>query len=65
MHSTVNSIHDELMGTGTLGKDGAGRRKHDAAGESREANPPRVRGKVLEFATKMRQSRGREEQLND
>lgn len=65
VRSTVNSIHDELMGTGTLGKDGVGRRKHDAAEESKEENPPRVRGVVLEFATKMRQSRGREVLLND
>lgn len=84
VRSTVNSIHDELMGTGTLGKDGSGRKPHSegresattkqitrttmerrAASERREENLPRVRGKVLEFATKMLQSRGREVPLND
>ncbi|GGH06015.1 hypothetical protein GCM10011586_22770 [Silvibacterium dinghuense] len=54
VRSTVNSIYNELMDTGTLGKDGAGRRMDDAARESRAANPPRVRGVVLEFATKSR-----------
>ena len=71
VRSTINSIHAELVSTG---KGRSKRRapskvgtstEHDAAGESREANPPRIRGKVLEFATRMRQSRGREVALND
>ncbi|MFZ0633715.1 MAG: hypothetical protein WAM56_20660, partial [Acidobacteriaceae bacterium] len=83
VRSTVNSIHTELMGTGTLGRNGHGQKTHggnresSAAGsitpkterktapERREKNLPRVRGKVLEFATKMRQSRGGGEPLND
>jgi integrase len=28
VRSTVNSIHDELMGTGTLGKDGSGNKPY-------------------------------------
>jgi len=83
VRSTVNSIHTELMGTGTLGRDGHGQKTHGGSRESsaagtiapkserktaserREKNLPRVRGKVLEFATKMRQSQGRGEPLND
>jgi integrase len=69
VRSTVNSIHDELMGTGTTGQRPAGR----AAGKSptgeedhgggatpvvsstrKEPVPVRpIRGKVLQFATKM------------
>jgi hypothetical protein len=83
VRSTVNSIHTELMGTGTLGrgrhgqKTSSGSRGSSAAGiitpktkrktapERREKNLPRVRGKVLEFATKMRQSHDRGEPLSD
>ncbi len=84
VRSTVNSIHTELMGTGTLGRNGHGRKARSGSRESsatgtitkttterrdaserREENLPRVRGKVLEFATKMRQSQGGGEPLND
>jgi integrase len=90
VRSAINSIHSELMGTGTTGpspsKAGAASapsqpRKEtrtaaiapEASKEADGANVKRdmampakpVRGVVLEFATRMRQSRGREEQLND
>ena len=73
VRSTVNSIYDELSGTGTWGSkpsatNHAGRNQNDAsvapAGETAGTQKP-VRGVVLEFATRMRQSRGREELLND
>jgi integrase len=69
VRSTVNSIHDELMGTGTTGQRPAGRgperppsveenRRGEAApvasSKRKEPAPARlVRGKVLQFATKM------------
>jgi integrase len=76
VRSTVNSIYDELSGTGTWGsKPSATDRPNHAGKEQRAAKiaPARetavtqkpVRGVVLEFATRMRQSRGREELIND
>jgi hypothetical protein len=69
VRSTVNSIHDELMGTGTTGQRPAGRgagksptgegnRRGGAApmvsSKRKEPVPARpIRGKVLQFATKM------------
>jgi hypothetical protein len=69
VRSTVNSIHDELMGTGTTGQRPAGRgaerppnvegnRRGEAAqavaSKRKEPVPARpIRGKVLQFATKM------------
>jgi integrase len=76
VRSTVNSIYDELSGTGSWGSKSsatvrhchAGRKQNDAiiapARETSDTQKP-VRGVVLEFATRMRQSRGREEPLND
>jgi hypothetical protein len=64
VRATVNSIHTEL-------KSGKGKRRTAAAGGTTEPilaserkQPRSSRGKVLEFATRMRQSRGREELLN-
>jgi hypothetical protein len=73
VRSTVTSIHEELMATGTMGQHPTGNRvrlggKNFSAGEAtlkggvlQEATSERketaithpVRGKVLEFATKM------------
>ncbi|MHB1960463.1 MAG: hypothetical protein ACYCO5_15735, partial [Acidobacteriaceae bacterium] len=59
VRSAINSIHAELMGTGTDGpKPG-----EPATASATLAKP--VRGVVLQFATRMRQSRGREVLLND
>lgn len=82
VRSTINAIHDELMGKGTTGlapgSPAAPRDEEQRSipqrpqttkevrsehGETPERNP--VRGVVLEFATRMRQSRGREVALND
>jgi hypothetical protein len=84
VRSTVNSIHDELSGTGTLGletrpsvmasttagasnaastaKRSAVTPKQPRTSVSEEAVSKPVRGVVLEFATRMRQS-GRKELL--
>jgi integrase len=76
VRSTVNSIYDELSGTGTWGSrppttvrhNHTGRKQNDAsvapARETTVAQKP-VRGVVLEFATRMRQSREGRELLND
>jgi hypothetical protein len=73
VRSTVNSIYDELSGTGTWGSKAsatnhAGRKQNDAsvapAKETAVTQKP-VRGVVLEFATRMRQSRGGRELLSD
>jgi hypothetical protein len=73
VRSTVTSIHEELMGTGTTDlypPTGAGTRGTGAASQERErfkggvapaisserketVSMPPVRGKVLQFATKM------------
>ena len=75
VRSTVNSIHDELSGTGTGGRKATTkhsmsvRGRQEVAGKAADnatkllqrpifAKP--VRGVILEFATKMRQSRGTE-----
>jgi integrase len=74
VRTTVNSIHDELSGTWGSGPSRTSRKQRTAviasaskASESQKqgqsAKP--VRGVVLEFATRMRQSRGREVLLND
>jgi integrase len=78
VRTTVNSIYDELSSTGTLGsvprKSATARSSHadreqSAAkivpGRETAAVPKPVRGVVLEFATRMRQGRGREELLSD
>jgi integrase len=90
VRSAINSIHSELMGTGTNGpnppkaKGASAPRKpqkeiraaaiapdasKEATGAVSEQEAPMptkpVRGVVLEFATRMRQSRGREVLLND
>jgi integrase len=79
VRTTVNSIHDELSGTGTVGsksrpnRASQARNAVQASSEEKSAlqlqrtnqSAKPVRGVVLEFATKMRQSRGREELLND
>ena len=76
VRSTVNSIYDELSSTGTWGSKPSATDRPNQAGKEQSAAkiaPARetagtqkpVRGVVLEFATKMRQSRGREELLND
>ncbi len=88
VRSAINSIHDELMGTGTMGTP-AGPASQAAAptesGRFVNSSSPRIndstwnagtervdpttpkpdRGVVLEFATRMRQGRGREVLLND
>jgi hypothetical protein len=76
VRSTVNSIYDELSGTGTWGsKPSATDRPNHArkeqiaaknafARETAVTQKP-VRGVVLEFATRMRQSRGRKELLSN
>jgi len=79
----VNSIYDELSGTGTWGSslqksttakhNHAGREQNSAAAsaqktvanQNQDQSAKPVRGVVLEFATRMRQSRGREELLSD
>jgi integrase len=73
VRTAINSIYDELMGNGT---DGPAPGVPRTAQESSERTPratvehaeaidaKRVRGVVLEFATRMRQGRGREELLN-
>jgi len=82
VRSTVNSIYDELSGTGTWGSGPTstpriGRQRpeqksvptHSAKEipEARRQDHPakRVRGVVLEFATRLRQSREGRELLND
>jgi integrase len=81
VRSTVNSIHHELRGTGTRGQGpkaplNAGGSLATNGAKTNAPKPPisaleqgtntqPVRGVVLEFATKMRQSRGREVLLND
>ena len=76
VRSTVNSIYDELSGTGTWGpKPSMTDRPHHASKEQSAAKiastretavtQKPVRGMVLEFATRLQQSRGREELLND
>jgi integrase len=76
VRSTVNSIYDELSGTGTWGSkpsmtdrpNHVGKEKNAAkiasARETAVTQKP-VRGVVLEFATRLRQSRERRELLND
>jgi integrase len=74
VRTAINSIYDELMGNGTEGPapDGPRTAQENSERASRvtveraemtEAKP--VLGVVLEFATRMRQSRGREVLLND
>jgi len=78
VRSTVNSIHDELSGTGTRGAtrttkqrfaDHGRVQKNFAGAVASERQKPvsakPVRGVILEFATRMRQSRGGEKLLND
>jgi hypothetical protein len=76
VRSTVNSIYDELSSTGTWGSKPSATDRPNQAGKEQSAAkiaPARetagtqkpVRGVVLEFATRLRQSRGREELLND
>lgn len=84
VRTTVNSIHDELSGTGTWGKaprahsgsggaetrpqaaEGSRANRHDVVDAPKTGKPVKqVRGVVLEFATKMRQGRGKEVLLND
>jgi hypothetical protein len=77
VRSTLDWIRSELMGTGTNGpvprkaraaislkaskrSDRCDRRVNDGF-----ASPQHVHNVVLEFATRMRQNRGREELLND
>jgi hypothetical protein len=72
IRSTVNSIHDELSGTGTVGAKPTA--KHSMPDRGRQQNAAKaagsatkllqragsakpVRGVILEFATRMRQSR--------
>ena len=65
VRTAINSIYDELVGNGTDGPavDGPRTAATLERVETTEAKP--VRGVVLEFATRMRQSRGREVLLND
>ena len=76
VRSTVNSIYDELSGTGTWGSKPSAMDRPNHVGKEQGAakiTPTRetavtqkpVRGVVLEFATRLRQSRGRRELLND
>jgi len=76
VRSTVDSIHHELRGTGTRrrGPKASANARGSVASEGAKASAPKppssvrkegvttesVRGVVLEFATRMRQSRGRE-----
>ena len=72
VRSTVNSTHDELMGTGTSGKDGSGRSEL-----SKAENFTRTSTEPLQKVAKqihrvlaarfwnLRQRRGREVLLND
>ena len=72
VRTAINSIYTELTGKGTAGPDPQTSRSASANAMersivSREGSEGRlkpVRGVVLEFATKMRQSRGREVLLN-
>jgi hypothetical protein len=76
VRSTVNSIYDELSGTGTWGSKPSVTDRPNHAGKEQSAGkitPARetavtqkpIRGVVLEFATRLRQSRGGRELLND
>ncbi len=90
VRTAINSIHGELMGTGTTGpvpqepaaasamnrgesanpraetKNESPAKERNAASTQEEMPLTKpVRGVVLEFATRMRQSRGREALLND
>jgi len=74
VRTTVNSIHDELSGTWGSGPSRTSRKQRTAviasasvaaASQKQDQSAKPVRGVVLEFATRMRQSRGREELLND
>jgi Mg2+-importing ATPase len=61
--TAINSIHAELIGTGTTGPAPQQPATTSAQAKMLPAKP--VRGVILEFATKMQQSRGREVLLND
>jgi hypothetical protein len=74
VRTAINSIYDELVGNGTDGPAPAAPRTAQESSkrtpratvehaETTDAKP--VRGVVLEFATRMRQSRGREVLLNN
>ncbi len=69
VRSTINSIHSELVSTGTNGRAHSKPRTARANGTTsapqQTAKTTPVRGVVLEFATRMRQSRGKEVLLND
>jgi integrase len=76
VRSTVNSIYDELSGTGTWGSKPSATDRSNHVGKEQNAAkiaPARetaviqrpVRGVVLEFATRLRQSREGRELLND
>ena len=74
VRTTVNSIHDELSGTWGSGPLQTSRKQRTAviasanaasASQKQNQSAKPVRGVVLEFATRMRQSRGREVLLND
>lgn len=65
VRSTINSIHEELIGTGAWGSNrqppaasGPSHTRQHSAGNATPAQP--ACGVVLEFATRMRQSRRRE-----
>lgn len=63
VRSTINSIHAELVATGTSGDNGD--RLSGCAGHRLTAQPGHTgRGKVLQFATRMRQSPRREATLS-
>lgn len=74
VRTTVNSIHDELSGTWGPGPMRTSRKQRTAviastsaasAIQKQDQSAKPVRGVVLKFATRMRQSRGREVLLND
>jgi integrase len=67
VRTTVNSIHDELSGTGTRGAKPSARKRNaepSRAQQSPSSAKPE-RGVVLQFATRMRQSRGGEKLVSD
>ena len=65
VRTAINSIYDELVGNGTDGPAPDGPRTAATLEHAETTETKPVRGVVLEFATKMRQSRGREVLLND
>jgi hypothetical protein len=64
VRTAINSIYDELVGNGTDGPAPDGPRTAATVEHAETTDAKPVRGVVLEFAARMRQSRGREVLLN-